>query len=147
MAKEERYKIPVSVQLLMMKENKVLLTKRMGTGYEDGKYCLPGGHLEADEEIREAMVREAEEEIGIQLQKEDLEIYKVLNRKVGKGEYIDFILKPKQWSGEIENKEKSKCEEIIWVDRDKIPENTLSFIPEVLKTEGQFYIPIDWEEK
>lgn len=38
----KRNKLPVSVQLLIEKENKILLMKRKNTGYEDGKYCLPG---------------------------------------------------------------------------------------------------------
>lgn len=144
--KEERYGIPVSVQLLMMKDDKILLTKRANTGYEDGKYCLPGGHVEKAEEIKEAMIREAEEEIGIKLKKEDLEVYKVLNRKIDKGEYIDFILKSNKWEGEIENREKEKCEEIVWIDKNAIPPNTLSFIPEILKNNKEFYIPYNWEE-
>ena len=30
--------------------------KRKNTGYEDGKYSLPGGHVEQNEEIRKANI-------------------------------------------------------------------------------------------
>ena len=142
---KERNKLPISVQLLLENQNKILLMKRKNTGYEDGKYSLPGGHVEANEEIRKALVREAKEEIGININVEDLEFYKVLNRKVSQSrEYVDFVFKTKRWSGEISNNEKEKCEEIIWADKDKIPENTLDFIPKILNKNESAYMPYNW---
>ena len=90
---KERNRLPVSVQLILEKEDKILLMKRKNTGYEDGKYALPGGHVEANEEIRNAMIREAKEEIGIHLDLQDIQLYKVMNRKVSENqEYIeDFV--------------------------------------------------------
>ena len=144
---EERNKIPISVQLILEKENKILLLKRKNTGYEDGKYSLPGGHVEANEEIRKALIREAKEEIGINLNIQDIEFYKVINRKVSpQQEYIDFIFKTDNWTGEITNEEKNKCEEIIWVNREDIPENTLGFIPQLFKNDKSTYLPYNWEE-
>ncbi len=145
---KERNKIPVSAQLILEKENKILLLKRKNTGYEDGKYSLPGGHVEANEEIRKALIREAKEEIGVDIEEQDIDFYKVLSRKVKQDEeYIDFIFKTNQWTGDITNEEKDKCEEIIWVDIDKIPENTLSFIPKILEDKNSSYLPYNWEEK
>ena len=142
---KERNKLPISVQLLLENQNKILLMKRKNTGYEDSKYSLPGGHVEANEEIRKALVREAKEEIGININVEDLEFYKVLNRKISKNqEYVDFVFKTKRWSGDIRNNEKEKCEEIIWVDKDKIPENTLDFIPKILNKNESAYMPYNW---
>lgn len=121
--------------------------KRKNTGYEDGKYCLPGGHVEANEELRKTAIREAKEEIGIDIKLSDLELYKILNRKISKGgEYIDFIFKAEKWTGAITNEEYDKCEEIIWIDINNIPENTLDFIPEVLRENNSIYIPYNWEE-
>lgn len=142
---EERNKLPVSVQLLLEKDNKILLLKRKNTGYEDGKYCLPGGHVEANEEIRQAMKREAKEEIGINLNIEDLKLHMILNRKItDKGEYIDFIFKANNWTGIITNVEKEKCEEMIWVDISKIPNNTIDFIKEIVKPNNSIYLPYNW---
>lgn len=144
---KERNKFPISVQLLLEKENKILLMKRKNTGYEDGKYSLPGGHLQANEEIRKALIREAKEEIGIQIELQDIELYKVLNRKVNEGqEYVDFVFKTKHWTGNITNEEQDKCEEIKWVDKNQIPDNTLDFIPKILKKENETYLPYNWEE-
>ena len=142
---KERNKLPISVQLLLENQNKILLMKRKNTGYEDGKYSLPGGHVEANEEIRKALVREAKEEIGININVEDVEFYKVLNRKVSENqEYVDFVFKITHWTGDVSNNEKDKCEEIIWADKDQIPENTLDFIPKLLNKNDSAYLPFNW---
>lgn len=144
---KERNKFPISVQVILEKEEQILLMKRKNTGYEDGKYCLPGGHVKANEEIRKAAIREAKEEIGVDININDLELYKILNRKVEKGgEYVDFVFLVKKWTGDITNEEKEKCEEIIWKDINNIPENTLDFIPEILKESNSIYIPYNWED-
>lgn len=144
---KERYKFPISAQLLLEKENKILLMKRQNTGYEDGKYGFPGGHVRDNEEIRKAAIREAKEEIGIDIKLEDLKLYKLLNRKIeGGGEYIDFVFKVKNWTGNIANEEENKCEEIVWKDKNDIPENIIDFIPEVLNENGDIYIPYNWKE-
>lgn len=142
----QKYMMPVSVQLILKKENKILLMKRKNTGYEDGKYCLPGGHLEMNEEIREALIREAKEEIGIDININDIEFYKVLHMKINEEqEYIYFIFQTDSWSGDIINNEEEKCEEIIWVDVEKIPENTLNFIPELFGNNNSKYLPYNWK--
>ena len=144
---QERCKFPISVQIVLKQDNKVLLMKRKNTGYEDGKYSLPGGHVEQNEEIRKAAIREAKEEIGIDIKLNDLELYKILNRKINKGgEYVDFIFKVERWAGNITNKEYEKCEEIIWKDINSIPENTIDFIPEIFKNKNALYIPYNWED-
>lgn len=143
---DKRNKLPISVQLIVENNNKILLLKRKNTGYEDGKYCLPGGHLEKNESIRSAIIREAKEEIGIELSKEDLELYKILNRKISEEiEYIDFIFRTTIWKGEILNKEKDKCEEIIWEDKNELPDNTIDFIKEIIKDSTSIYIEYNWE--
>lgn len=106
---------------------------------------LPGGHTEKNEEIKEAMRREAKEEIGIDIKSEDLILYKVLNRKINEDvEYIDFIFKTKKWTREIKNCEIDKCEEIVWFDKNEIPENTIEFVKEVLKNQKDIYLPYGW---
>ena len=121
---KKRNKLPISVQLLLEKEDKILLMKRKNTGYEDGKYSLPGGHVKANEEIRKALIREAKEEIGIQIDLQDIELYKVLNRKVNQEqEYVDFVFKANHWEGNITNEETDKCEEVNWFQIEKLPEN------------------------
>ena len=58
------YKNPtVGVAVILMKENQILLVRRLGS-YE-GMWCIPCGHLEWDEDVREAAAREFYEETGL----------------------------------------------------------------------------------
>ena len=56
----------VGVYGLIIKENKILLIKKNGGPY-DGKYDLPGGTIEFEESIEEALIRELKEEVGIDI--------------------------------------------------------------------------------
>lgn len=46
---------------LLVKENKVLIVQMNNNGF----YCLPGGHVELNEDSKEAVIREFEEETNI----------------------------------------------------------------------------------
>ncbi len=52
--------------------NEVLLTRRSAQVREPGKWCLPGGHFEGGETWIEAMRREINEEVGIEVLAERL---------------------------------------------------------------------------
>jgi hypothetical protein len=52
----------VDVHLLMFDHGHVLLGKRQNTGFDDGCWHLPSGHLEPGETIAEAAAREAHED-------------------------------------------------------------------------------------
>ena len=144
--KDDRYKAPISVQLVLNKGNDVLLLRRFNTGYADGHYCLPAGHVEENEEAQDAMIREAKEEIGIDLKKEDLEMIHVLHRKSKGITYIDFIFRATKWDGEIKLMEPDKCDEIIWADLRDLPKKVIPFTRKLLHS-NKTYIPYGWTEK
>ncbi len=97
---EERYKSMMVVDLMLTRTNEitgkkeVLLALRKNTGYNDGEYELPGGHVEENEDLMNAMVREANEELGINLKAEDLKIEHILHNY--KGNRLNFILTTKK---------------------------------------------------
>ncbi len=41
----ERFTVPVSVHVFLTKDDDILLLRRCNTGYEDGNYSVPAGHL------------------------------------------------------------------------------------------------------
>ncbi|MET8427744.1 NUDIX domain-containing protein [Nocardia sp. NPDC004860] len=43
-------------------------------GYEDGAWHLPSGHLEADESVVAALIREADEQIGVRIAAENFKV-------------------------------------------------------------------------
>lgn len=70
---KERYQSKVAVVFLLLtketdKGTEILLQRRCNTGYMDGKYDRAcSGHLEKDESLSMAIIREAKEEIGIDI--------------------------------------------------------------------------------
>ena len=91
---KERFQNGIVADLLMVKnedgKKKILLSKRKNTGYKDGEYELPGGHLEENEDLYEVMIREAKEELGISLNRQDLKIVHIMHHYTGKR--MNFIL-------------------------------------------------------
>jgi 8-oxo-dGTP diphosphatase len=67
-----RFKLPIAVHVFLVHAGCVLLLQRHGTGFEDGNYGLPAGHLEPGESVTHAAIRECREEVGIELEPSDL---------------------------------------------------------------------------
>lgn len=127
----ERFKVVPSVYLLAMKDGKILLLRRFQTGYFDGYYGLPAGHLEKEEMPADGMMREAYEEAGIRVRKDDLRFVHLLYRMSNipaSHERADFFFTADTWVGEPENKEPEKCDDLRWFPLDGLPEN---IVPEV----------------
>ena len=127
--------VPASY-LVLFKEEKVLLLKRHNTGYEDGNYSMIAGHVDPGETFTECIIREAQEEAGIIIEPENLEVLHVLHRNSKEAEYnerVDVFFTAKIWKGDIINKEPHKCAELSWFSLDKLPENTIPFIRHVLR--------------
>jgi ADP-ribose pyrophosphatase YjhB (NUDIX family) len=120
--KDSRFTLRSAVYLFLIKDEKILLSKRQNTGWEDGNYTLISGHLEGNESVRDAMIREAKEEAGIKVLAEDLEVVVVMHR-LANYEYVDFFLTTKKWEGEVENMEPEICEELKWFSLNNLPEN------------------------
>lgn len=60
--------------ILINSKNEILfIVRNKNDNFEPGKYCLPGGHIEEDEEPTSAAVRELEEETGISLKESQIQ--------------------------------------------------------------------------
>ena len=122
-----RSRFPVAVHLFFFRDDHVLLLRRFNTGWEDGKYSVPAGHVEIGETVIQATIREAREEIGVQLEHQDIEVVHVMNRK-SEEERIDFFLVVKRWTGEIVNNEPDKCDELSWYPLTALPSNVIPYV-------------------
>ena len=122
---ENRYKSIIVVDLMLTRMNnrktEVLLALRKNTGYNDGKYELPGGHVEEGEDLIDAMIREAKEELNIELKRENLSIVHILHHY--KADRIIIRILAKEYAGNIQIGEPDKCEKLEWFDINELPNN------------------------
>jgi 8-oxo-dGTP diphosphatase len=140
-----RFKLILSVYLILVKDDKVLLLRRANTGYEDGKYSLPAGHADGDEPGREATAREALEEAGIKVKPQDLKFAHCMHR-LQNDERVDFFFTADKWEGEPKNMEPEKCDDLSWFPLDNLPDNIIPYIKQSLESQrdGIYYSEF-WE--
>ena len=119
----------------MRKDEKILFARRINTGYQDGMYQMPAGHVDPGELPSEAGVREAKEEIGIDIKPEDMKhVHSCFRRKLnGESDRADYYFEAMKWSGEITNCEPEKCDDLKWVDPHALPDNTVAHIRTALE--------------
>jgi len=141
---KERFKIIPSVYLILIKDDKILLSRRSGTDYFNGSYSLPAGHLDGNETLKQAMIRETKEEIGILLDSGDLELVHAMNRRIPNNERVDFFFTAKSWQGEPKIMEPEKCSNLSWFELNNLPDNIIPYIKEAI---GFFINNISYSER
>ena len=87
-----RARFPVTVHLFFFRDHQILLLRRFNTGYRDGEYSVPAGHLDGGETVVAAAMREAEEEIGVRIEADDILFSSVMHRHEG-DERVDFFVR------------------------------------------------------
>ncbi|MCL5427848.1 MAG: NUDIX domain-containing protein [Candidatus Marsarchaeota archaeon] len=123
----EKFTVKTGGHLVLRKGARVLLLRRANTGWDDGKFALVAGHLEEGETLRESMVREAREEIGIRLRPDSLRVVHVMHKtgRMHMGEdYVVLFFEARRWSGRVRNMEPDKCSGIGWFSIRRLPKNT-----------------------
>lgn len=121
MSGSQRFKLTGDVHLLLLDaEDRMLFGRRQNTGFEDGAWHVPSGHLEAGESVVQALVREAKEETGIRILPEDVEFAHVMHNSSGGGRAA-FFFTVRRWDGTPENREPDKCGELAWFAPDAWP--------------------------
>ncbi len=127
---ESRHGFPVAAHLLLIRKGRVLLSRRYNTGYQDGNWSVPAGHLEDGETITDCVIREAREEVGILVDGASLKAPTVLHRMAPEGHRsnIDFFFVARSYSGEIRNAEPEKCDRLEFHPLQRLPENTIPYV-------------------
>ena len=147
--KKERHKIVAAVYAIIIKNGKILLSLRENTGFMDGWYSLVAGHVEADETVDEAMLREAKEEANIVVK--SMKLGTVMFRKgvAGRDDYMDFFFIIDDYEGDIINKEPQKCGELKFFNITNMPNNVLNYVSKAVDNalKGIPYDNFIFEEK
>lgn len=130
-----RFKCTPCVFIYLTRESKngkeILLQLRENTGYMDGKYHFgAAGHVEAGETFAQAAIREAAEEIGVEILPEDL-ILKYISYSLDEA-YLRCVFGAKTYTGTPHVCEPNKCAGLLWAKIDDLPENIAPYIPDII---------------
>jgi 8-oxo-dGTP pyrophosphatase MutT (NUDIX family) len=120
-----RFALVPAAYVALLRGTEVLLQQRQNTGYMDGHWTFSAaGHVERDESVYAAAVRETGEELGVRIQEADLEplctIHRRQNERDG-GQRVDFYFTVSAWEGEPVVREPERSGGIRWAPLSALP--------------------------
>ena len=133
--------------IFLLRGDLVLLLRRSNTGLEDGQLSVVAGHVEPGESVTAAAIREAREEVGIDLAAADLRVVGVMHRRSSE-ERIDFFLACDLDAREPHNAEPTKCSELLWSPVADLPSDTIPYVRAALSNfrEGRWFEEFGWSD-
>jgi 8-oxo-dGTP pyrophosphatase MutT (NUDIX family) len=145
-----------SYVIVKNEEGKVAFVLRSNTSWMNNYYGLPSGKTEIGESFIEGAIREAKEEIGIDVSADDLKHAITVHRYSASGndqtedmEWIDVYFEVVSYHGEPHNAEPHMHSELTWFDVDDLPENTIPSVTATFKAlnKGNSYFEYGYNEK
>lgn len=139
------YTVVPSSYLIFRDGEKILLSRRKNTGYYDGHFSLPAGHIEEGEYALEAAIREAKEETSVGIEPEDLALVNTMYRLCTDHVRADYFFEVRKFSGTITNPEPDKCDGLDWFKLSELPANIIPYIKAALTeyAAGRVYSEFD----
>ncbi len=117
-----RFGLIPDVSTILVRDDHLLLIKRVNCGYMDGRYCLPGGHMEAGESAAEGAIRETFEEVGLRIDPAALACVHVIDKLDHGTARVSFLYVADRWEGELINPEPHKHEDPAWHPLNQLPD-------------------------
>lgn len=117
-----------AVYLVFRKNNKVAFVLRSNTDWMEGYYGLPAGKVEKNESFTNAAIREAHEEVGVNIIPNDLKHLMTAHRREPDSVWVDLFFTPAKYEGELYNAEPNVHSELAWYDPKNLPENVIPAI-------------------
>jgi len=126
--------LKAAAHAFIIKDNQVLLAVRIKTGYCDGLYGVPAGHVDDREVSTQALIRELQEEVNLSVDKKELKHALSMHRVVDEHPYFCTFFEIKDIDlSSLKNNEPEKCRELKWFNLDKLPENMVPYIKNALQ--------------
>ena len=128
MTTSERQRVRVAVYVIFRNaKDEILLIRRHNTGWRDGQYTMPAGHVDAGETALSACVHECMEEVCLKVSPENLKLVNVTQYQQNDSaseNYINFFFECAEYEGDPKIGEPNKCDDLTWV-----PTSELSNLP------------------
>ena len=122
---DQKPKITVGVGVMIFKDGKVLIGKRVGN-YAAGEYCFTGGKLEYMESFEDCAKRETREEAGIEIKNIRFNCLSNVTAYAPK-HFVDVELIADWESGEPKVMEPDKLVEWKWYGLNEVPDPLFKF--------------------
>ena len=127
---KEPFKSFSAVFPLILKNNgtdtQILLHRRQNTGYQDGKWDIAGsGHVDEYETAQTALIRECNEELGIDVNLEDITFVHLSHRLSTDRTYYDIYFLVTAYGGAPSIMEPNKCSELKWFPINNLPNDII----------------------
>ena len=130
---KNRIKTRIAVYAIIIKNNRILLGKRINATHMNNHWSLPAGHVAEGESAKHAMIRELQEECGLHLQPYELQAIGALHQFSDPYDYANYIFKINLSDHTIMNMEPLKCERLEFFDIDNLPKPIAPYIQEIIK--------------
>ena len=118
--------------LLTDDAGRILLGRRDGVSYGAGLWGPPGGHLDPGESFLAAALREAREEVGVVADPRDVRPHGVQHYVDDGIRGLDVFFTTSVWQGEPSPV--AECSAVGWFDPLHLPDDTLPWLPPVLRS-------------
>ncbi|MFB6559066.1 NUDIX domain-containing protein [Streptomyces sp. NPDC056400] len=128
-----RHTVPVDVHLVLRRDGgcgpQVLLSRRAGPVYATGLWHLPSGHLDPDEDMVEAVIREAREETGVLIAAPDVTAAVTVHHRPPRGgsSRIGVFFEVRRWTGLPRVTEPDRCDGMGWYPLGALPEPMVAY--------------------
>ena len=131
--------------ILTIARGEVLLGERTNTGWRDGYFGLPSGHLEDGESASAGIIREVHEEVGVTLAPGSLTLVHVMHHRTTAGRLALFYL-ASAWQGDVVNREPDKCAGWFFFNSARLPDQVVPYIDDALRSwrAGTFFSEQGW---
>jgi 8-oxo-dGTP diphosphatase len=122
----DRFRVVPAAYVVLRRGDEVLLLLRANTGWMDGHWAVPAGHVEHGESVVDGALREVEEEVGVRIEPADLRPLCAMHRTRRNGdpvdERVDFFFLADRWTGEPRLLETDKAGGLDWFGLDALPD-------------------------
>lgn len=125
----EREQFLSAVYMIIKNEkNEILFQRRQGTKLWPGFLALPAGHVDTGENVYDAVIREAKEELNITISIENIiDTFVVNRRNKSISPYYDVYFEVDSYVGNIIINEPEKCSELKWIKIEDLPDDVIDF--------------------
>jgi 8-oxo-dGTP diphosphatase len=145
----DRFRLCAAVFALLVRDGRLLLLRRTGSGWADGTLAPPAGHLDGGEDAVAGLLRELAEEVGVVADRSACRLATVVHSAPafpGDEEYLNLFFTVSAWTGTPTIREPDKCAELVWADLVALPPDIIDYLPPVLAAiaAGEALVLADW---